>query len=172
MSSLDAYRRKASFDVVALKNLVETAEVVEFRERIWETLANDPLFSKPSAELTCDEQQLLTFRRTKRVVEYEFVSTDEYAQFPMRLYSMLQALYVADPCIPAEFFLSAQVKERTCIKGKESSNCFAYLLFLSFQMFGSTILTGSNSEKLMDIAMATKNLEVTSNKCTLYIDCC
>ena len=28
-------------------------------------------------------------------------------------------------------------------------------------MFGSTILTGSNSEKLMDIAMATKNLEVT-----------
>ena len=135
MSSLDAYRKKASFDVVALKNLVETAEVVEFRERIWETLANDPLFSKSSAELTCDEQQLLTFRRTKRVVEYEFVATEEYMQFPMRLYSMLQALYVADPCIPAEFFLSAQ-------------------------MFGSTILTGSNSEKLMDIAMATKNLEV------------
>ena len=112
MSSLDAYRKKASFDVVALKNLVETAEVVEFRERIWETLANDPLFSKSSAELTCDEQQLLTFRRTKRVVEYEFVATEEYMQFPMRLYSMLQALYVADPCIPAEFFLSAQVKER------------------------------------------------------------
>ena len=112
MSNLDVYRSKASFNVQGLKNLVETAEVVEYRDRVWETLASDPLFSQSGAELTCDEQQLLTFRRTKRIVEYDFAPVDEYVQFPMQLYSTLYALYAVDACIPAEYYLSAQVNSK------------------------------------------------------------
>lgn len=155
MSCLDLYRSKASFEVPALKNLLETAEVVEYRERIWKTLASDPLFSQPSAELTCDEQQLLTFRRTKRIVEYDFAPVEEYVQSPMRLYSTLQALYAVDACIPAEYYLSAQVRMSAYARAS-----YPY----SFQMFGSTVLTGSKSEKLLDIAMATKNLEVNPHQ--------
>ena len=74
--SLDKWRKKASFVVRELQDFLYTAEVVELKNRVWDTLAKDPLFSIPNKELTLIEKRELSFRRTKRLVEYGFLGSD------------------------------------------------------------------------------------------------
>lgn len=54
-------------------------DVVEFSERVCETLRRDPLFRQPVAELelTREEHRHLTFRQLKRIIEYSFLPPQE-----------------------------------------------------------------------------------------------
>lgn len=73
-NSLDVWRKKASFEVRALQDLLYTEEIVDFKNQVWDTLAKDPLFSIPRKELALNEKRELSFKRTKRLMEYRFLS--------------------------------------------------------------------------------------------------
>ena len=78
-------------------------ELVEFRERIWATMAWDPLFALPREELSLDQQRQLTFARMKRMFEYDFLPEDEFLQSPMKFmmfcFTMWPLMAVCCPCI-------------------------------------------------------------------------
>ena len=89
-NSLDIYRKRASFDVGRLKQLVEAKEIIEFRDSVWETLAKDPLFADPG-EVSCDEYQRMMIKRNKRLLEYNFA-----IDTPAKHYAYLVALFTHD----------------------------------------------------------------------------
>src|SRR5690625_3193632 len=76
---LSDYRRAASFDWRAMKLVIESEEVIRFRNRIFHTLENDPIFAhRPDQELTREEKRELTFTRFKRLMEYNLLPDEEF----------------------------------------------------------------------------------------------
>ena len=93
---LESYRKKAQFDSQALRILLDGEEAVEFKHRIFDTLASDPLFAAPKRELTIGEQQELTFLRAKRLKEYDFPISESASNGQAYLF----ALTVIEPSLP------------------------------------------------------------------------
>ena len=62
---LDADRKGASFDSARLRADWDGAELVAFKDHVWDTLERDPLFRQPIAELELSraEFQHLTFQQ-------------------------------------------------------------------------------------------------------------
>ena len=94
--TLEAYRKKATFDVHELRILLDTEEAVELKYQIWDTLAKEPLFASPGQELLVDQLQELNFKRVKRLAEYDFPSLDS----PAKQVAFLTALYAYDLGLP------------------------------------------------------------------------
>ena len=106
---LQEWRLKCTFDVDALRNLLYTEEVVAFRSSVWETLSKDPLFSDPDRELTLNEKRELSFKRLKRLVEYEFLTDEDLLMCPMKQPAFVGALLPFDTSIPISWQLSSEV---------------------------------------------------------------
>ena len=108
-NSLEEWRKKASFGVKALQDLLFTKEVVDFKNLVWDTLAKDPLFSIPSQELTLNEERELSFRRTKRLVEYRFLTDDMVLECPAKKVALVSALIPLDVGSIMNWQLSTEV---------------------------------------------------------------
>jgi len=108
---LDVWRKKATFDVRALKNHLYTEEIVEYTEEIWSTLARDPLFAIPKKDLTLDEERELSFKRSKRLVEYEFLTDEMTFDNPRKKLAFVSALLILDVGAIISLQLSAEVSE-------------------------------------------------------------
>ena len=93
---LEDHRRKASFDVEALRVLIDEEDGVELKQYIWELLDKDPLFHQPRGDLTIDQEQELTFIRVKRLAEYDI----EYFITPAKQAAFLSALSAFDCSLP------------------------------------------------------------------------
>ena len=104
--TLEGYRRKATFDVHELRNLLDDEETVELKYQIWDTLAKDPLFASPERELLIEQLQELNFKRMKRLIEYDFPSLDS----PAKQIGFLAALIAYDPGLPTMMGLSRGVR--------------------------------------------------------------
>ncbi len=92
LSPLDGYRRRATFDVEALRVLLEDEDVVQFRYQVWDTMGKDPLFTAPiSEELTLEQERELIVKQIKRLSEYGFDRQVELTQ-PMKLLGYFQAM--------------------------------------------------------------------------------
>ena len=104
---LDSYRKKATFDIDALRILLDGEEAIKFKNQVWDTLAKDPLFAPPSRELTVEEHQALTFRRVKRLIEYALPFTNS----PATQLSFLQALASLDNSLPLLYGLNSGVRK-------------------------------------------------------------
>lgn len=107
---LSVYRKKATFDVGALRNLLEGEEMVEYKYRIWDTLERDPLFVQPSEELTLEQQRELAFKRANRIQEYNFLTDDDFMDCPLKAMVYRLALLAFDPSVLGILALNAQVK--------------------------------------------------------------
>ena len=70
-------------------------EVVEFKNQVWDTLAKDPLFSDSNKELTLNEKRELSFKRLKRLAEYEFISYDLMSS-PLKMPALISTLLPFD----------------------------------------------------------------------------
>uniref|UniRef100_A0A2R5LF03 Acyl-coenzyme A oxidase n=1 Tax=Ornithodoros turicata TaxID=34597 RepID=A0A2R5LF03_9ACAR len=80
---LDKYRKLASFDWRKLKIALEGEDIIRFKEKVFRTLENDPLFARqPFDDVTLEEHRRLCFRRMKRIFEYQFYSQEEFFQNP------------------------------------------------------------------------------------------
>ena len=108
-SSLAAYRERASFDVDRMKCLLYGEDSVRFKESVWRTLSKDPLFSTPTTELSVDQRRELTFKRLKRLVEYDFITEDELLVNPGRATALTGALMIFDPSLLVSHRLHFQV---------------------------------------------------------------
>ena len=84
--ALNEYRKRCTFNVKALTELIDGGkELREFKESIWETLRKDPLFNKsPQQDLSLDEQRKITFRRLKRLQEYDFATSEDLLTSPVK----------------------------------------------------------------------------------------
>jgi len=107
---LSVYRKKATFDVGALRNLLEGEDIVEYKYRIWDTLERDPLFVQPSEELTLEQQRELAFKRAKRIQEYNFLTDDDFMDCPLKAMVHNLALLAFDSSVFGVLALNAQVK--------------------------------------------------------------
>ena len=113
---LQEWRKRATFDVAALENLVFSEEVVEFKKQVWGTLAKDPLFSDPSKDLSLHEKRELSLRRLKRIVEYQFLTDDEIVACPIKTAALTDVFLAFDTSAIISWQLSTQVRVCVCVK--------------------------------------------------------
>ena len=106
---LDVYRCKASFSVVDLRNLLDGEELVEFRENVWATMAQDPLFAPPREELSLDQKRRLTFARMKKMYEYDFLPEDEFLESPMKFMMLCLTMWAIDGSLLPMYLVNNQV---------------------------------------------------------------
>ena len=106
---LQEWRDRATFDVAALRNLLYTEEVVEFKNQVWDTLAKDPLFSSPNGELTLNETRELSFKRLKRFIEYQFLSDESIIECPLKGPALVAAFLPFDTSTIISWQLTSEV---------------------------------------------------------------
>ena len=94
--SLEEQRRRASFDIEALRVIIDEEDGVELKQYVWELLDKDPIFHQPSNDLTIEQEQELTFRRVKRLADYDV----EYFVTPAKQAAFLSALTAFDCSLP------------------------------------------------------------------------
>ena len=123
---LDVYRRRASFSVNAMRNLLYGEDSIRFKHRIWRTLASDPLFRSPANALTLDEKRQLTFQRVKRLVEYNFMPSEDLLENPARDLVFTMALFAYDPSLMATYRLHLPVSRCGCFVGVRASDLQMY----------------------------------------------
>ncbi len=86
-SPLDAYRRQAKFTVEQIQDHFDDKQCIEMRNKIWNTLQNDPLFSSTEEELTgqmpLDKQRHLAHLRAKKLCDYQFVTIEDMLDNPL-----------------------------------------------------------------------------------------
>ncbi|KAL1450615.1 hypothetical protein WDU94_002957 [Cyamophila willieti] len=70
-NELDVYRKKCTFDVKELKKLVEDEEVTRMKEKFWDYLAADPIFSKPKHRMDPHALRKLNFIRALRMTHFD-----------------------------------------------------------------------------------------------------
>ena len=115
MPGLDEYRKRCTFDVRALTELIDGGrELREFKESVWETLRKDPLFSRsPQQVLMLEEQRKITFNRAKRLQEYAFVTDEELMACPNKLRAFIDAMTCYCPSLLLVSNIHKQVYMRT-----------------------------------------------------------
>lgn len=96
-NALETYRKRASFDVKALKLHVMGEEVVEYENCISEVLRSDPLFSTPPGFLSMDDKRRLAVARMKRLHEYDLLPEEEFYACPVK-FLVWQRLMIAVDC--------------------------------------------------------------------------
>ena len=85
--------------------------------QIWDTLERDPLFARQDADLTLDQQRELTYRRVKRLYEYDFLPHSEIMENPTKFRTLLRVIQMYDMSLHAAYSLSRVVRSER--KGEE-----------------------------------------------------
>ena len=135
---LHEYRRLASFSPKELAYFVEGKESIDFKESIYRTLEQDPLFHKPVDGLSTTDHQILALRQYKRFNEFQFDK-----QIPSVYTSNL-------PNVIDEVIVTLDISMAT-IKG------------LNEQLFPIVMTSFSQDEELIQLANKTRNLEVVGS---------
>jgi hypothetical protein len=80
---LDYYRRKSTFDVSRMQDVIIGEDALSFMHMIWNTLEKDPLFNPQVTDYSSlDEEREITHKRVKRLMEYDFLPLDESLVHP------------------------------------------------------------------------------------------
>ncbi|XP_068132738.1 peroxisomal acyl-coenzyme A oxidase 3-like isoform X2 [Hyperolius riggenbachi] len=107
---LSEYRRKASFNWKDLVMFLDDEEVIALRNKIFSTFENDPLFYRhPGVELPLEKYRELTFLRCKKIFEYDFLTFEEMAGNPQKMWVLINCLGMYDWSLAAKYFLDTQV---------------------------------------------------------------
>lgn len=70
---------------------------LHFQKTIFSALENDPLFAHPRGhDLSLEQYRELTFRRCKRLFEYDFLLPSDLLQSPLKLLALVTCLGMYD----------------------------------------------------------------------------
>lgn len=154
---LDKYRSRATFDWKQMKLLLEGEDVIRFKNKIWKTFENDPIFARtPWDEPTRDQERKSTFLRLRRLVENKFVNEEEYLINPYLVPAFVSAIgqYDWSLCLKRElsteyFILSAKTG------GSQKHDAFMKDI-TEFRALGAIVITemahGSDTKMLRTTA--------------------
>lgn len=82
---------------------------ISFQNKIWTTLEKDPIFHKSRETLTVEKQREQTFRRCKRLFEYDFVTEQEIFENPLKHQMFTDTLGMYDWSLLAKYQLDTEV---------------------------------------------------------------
>ncbi|XP_025050977.1 peroxisomal acyl-coenzyme A oxidase 3 isoform X2 [Alligator sinensis] len=106
---LCVYRKKASFNWKEMAVFLEGKELLQYKNGIFSTLENDPLFARHHGEdITQEKLRELTFLRCKKLFEYEFVNMEDLIVNPLKLMILLQCLGMYDWSVCLKYLLNHQ----------------------------------------------------------------
>lgn len=124
-SSLEVYRQRANFDVPKMQDILIGRDIVDFKNKVntltqqlsfylykqvWATLERDPLFNPIPHNLTLDQEREITFKRVKRLIEYDFLPDDLTMENPVLISALNSALMAYDLGTLAVYSLNKDVR--------------------------------------------------------------
>ncbi|XP_028996154.1 peroxisomal acyl-coenzyme A oxidase 3 [Betta splendens] len=103
---LDLYRKKASFNWKDMLCFIEGEENVAFKQHVFKTLENDPVFARrPGEDISLEKMRELAFLRVKQLFRYDFLTKDEAMANPVKTLLLNDCLGMYDWATSAKFFL-------------------------------------------------------------------
>nr|XP_046236273.1 peroxisomal acyl-coenzyme A oxidase 3 isoform X2 [Scatophagus argus] len=103
---LDIYRKKASFNWKDMRRFIE-GEEMEFKQHVFKTLENDPVFARrPGEDVPIEKMRELTFLRVKQLFRYDFLTKEEAMANPWKTVVLNDCLGMYDWALTAKFFLN------------------------------------------------------------------
>ncbi|KAM4536661.1 peroxisomal acyl-coenzyme A oxidase 3 [Odontesthes bonariensis] len=104
---LDEYRRKASFNWKEMLRFTDGEEMLQFKQHVFMTLENDPLFARqPGEDMPIEQKRELTFLRAKQLFRYNFLTVEEAMANPWKAVILDDCLGMYDWAMVAKFFLN------------------------------------------------------------------
>ncbi|XP_008286603.1 peroxisomal acyl-coenzyme A oxidase 3 [Stegastes partitus] len=104
---LDIYRKKASFNMKDMLNFIDGEEIQLFKQHVFTTLENDPLFARqPGEDIPIEKKRELTFLRVKQLFRYNFLTKEEAMANPWKSLVLTDCLGMYDWALNAKYFLS------------------------------------------------------------------
>ncbi|XP_041840772.1 peroxisomal acyl-coenzyme A oxidase 3 [Melanotaenia boesemani] len=104
---LDEYRKKASFNWKDMLRFIDGEEIIQFKQHIFTTLENDPLFARrPGEDVPIEKKRELTFLRAKQLFRYNFMTLEETMANPWKAVALEDCLGMYDWALVAKFFLN------------------------------------------------------------------
>ncbi|XP_051503389.1 peroxisomal acyl-coenzyme A oxidase 3-like [Myxocyprinus asiaticus] len=104
---LDIYRKKASFSWKDMMRFLEGDEIIAFKQHMFRTLENDPLFARlPGEDIPLEQMRELTFRRCKQLFKYNFLTHDDIMQNPWKITILNDCLGMYDWSLGAKYSLN------------------------------------------------------------------
>lgn len=154
---LQAYRARASFSWKELALFLEGEDILRFKKTIFSALENDPLFAHPRGrDLSLEQYRELTFRRCKRLFEYDFLLPNDLLQSPLKLLALVSCLGMYDWSLAAKVVLHTFVFV-SAIYNSGLERHFRYIpKVFRMEIFGCLALTelshGSNTKAIRTTA--------------------
>lgn len=177
---LDRYRSKASFDWKQMKLLLETEEVIRFKNRVWSTFEKEALFARsPWEEPSRDEDRKRTHARLKKLATFNFVDEEDYIHNPYLVPAFIQSIgqYDWSLCLKRElsteyFILSAKTganhDHQTLIDDLKATRSLGAIVITELAHGSDTKMlrtTATFDPKTQDFVLNTPDLEATKVWC-------
>ncbi|XP_062240360.1 peroxisomal acyl-coenzyme A oxidase 3 isoform X2 [Platichthys flesus] len=104
---LDIYRKKASFNWKDMVRFIDGEDILTFKQHVFKTLENDPLFARQSGEdIAMEKMRELTFLRVKQLFRYDFITKDEAMANPWKTAVLSDCLGMYDWSMTSKYSLN------------------------------------------------------------------
>ncbi|KAM7377685.1 hypothetical protein PAMA_014138 [Pampus argenteus] len=104
---LDIYRQKASFNWKEMLCFIDGEEILAFKQHVFKTLENDPLFARtPGEDVPIEKMRELNFLRVKQLFRYDFMTKEESMANPWKVVVLNDSMGMYDWAMAAKFNLN------------------------------------------------------------------